>query len=219
MSGHPNASNVLFQFQVLTNYQTGYGGFASSGWEGVAIDDVSVIHRPGTPQSERLQLSNFSSDTSGQYGDQRGWLDPSTSSINEWNWTTAFGMNPPQSTTNSFESSMTTPPGWSIDGTWPDGWELGEIGNTSGYGPGTFHSGERGAAINLTPNTPTMSTLISSLKNTRSPTTQPLASPSVLGFARNTTGTEEVSPFPMTVGSHGGGFRHNSTGFMTKSQR
>lgn len=150
VSGHPNASNVLFQFQVLTNYQNGYGGFASSGWEGIAIDDVSVIHRPGTSQSERLQLSNFSSDTSGQYGDQRGWLDPSTSSINEWNWTTAFGMNPPQSMTNSFEFSMTTPPGWSIDGTWPDGWELGEIGSTSGYGPGTFHSGDHGAAINLT---------------------------------------------------------------------
>mgnify|MGYP001260253671 FL=1 len=150
VSNHQNASNVLLQFQVLTNYQNGFGGFASSGWEGIAIDDVSIIHRPGTSQSERLLLSNFSSETSGQYGDQRGWLDASISSINEWNWTTEFGMNPPQFMTNSFEFSMTTPPGWSIDGTWPDGWELGEIGNTSGYGPGTFHSGVRGAAINLT---------------------------------------------------------------------
>ena len=49
VSGHANASNVLFMFQVLTNHQTGYGGFASSGWEGVAIDDVrssTVLGRP-----------------------------------------------------------------------------------------------------------------------------------------------------------------------------
>ena len=59
VSGHPNASNVLFQFQVLTNHHTGYGGFASSGWEGIAIDDISVIHRPGTAQSERASVVQF----------------------------------------------------------------------------------------------------------------------------------------------------------------
>ena len=30
---------------------------------------------------------------------------------------------------------MTTPPGWVIEGTWPDGWEIGQTRNTSGYGP------------------------------------------------------------------------------------
>lgn len=150
VSGHPNASRTLFQFQVVTNYQNGYGGFASSGWEGVAIDDVTVIHRPGTAQAERLQVANFSVNSSGQYGDQRGWLDPSPSYVNEWNWTTDFGMNPSQASTNSFENSIITPPGWSIEGTWPDGWEVGQTRNTSGYGPGLFYSGQNGAAINLT---------------------------------------------------------------------
>ena len=150
VSGHANASNVLFMFQVTTNHQTGYGGFASSGWEGVAIDDVTVVHRPGTAQEERLQLSNFSSDTSGQIGDPRGWLDASSGLTNEWNWTTSFGMNPSESLLESFEASMTTPPGWVIEGTWPDGWEIGQTRNTSGYGPGVFHSGQNGAAVNLT---------------------------------------------------------------------
>ncbi|MFZ8906778.1 MAG: hypothetical protein ACO2Y2_05420 [Poseidonia sp.] len=150
VSGHPNASNVLFQFQVTTNHQTGYGGFASSGWEGVAVDDVTVIHRQGTASEERRQLANFSTNSTNQVGDVRGWLDPSTAVINEWNWTTEFGMNPASSTRRSFENSMTTPPGWTIDGTWPDGWEVGATRNSSGWGPGVFHSGNNGAAINLT---------------------------------------------------------------------
>ncbi len=150
VSGHANASSVLFMFQVTTNYQNGYGGFASSGWEGVAIDDVSVVHRPGTAQEERLQLANFSSLPNGQFGDNRGWLDVSSTRINEWNWTTSFGMNPPEELVESFEISMTTPPGWVIEGTWPDGWEIGSTRSTSGYGPGVFHSGQNGAAVNLT---------------------------------------------------------------------
>ena len=135
---------------MVTNSQTGYGGFASSGWEGVAIDDVSVVHRPGTPLSERRVLSNFSTNSSDQLGDQRGWRDTSPANLNEWNWTTAFGMNPPESSTDSFETTMITPPGWSIEGTWPDGWEVGPTRSTSGWGPGLFHSGDNGAAINLT---------------------------------------------------------------------
>ena len=150
VSGHPNASNVLFQFQVTTNQRTGYGGFASSGWEGVAIDDITVIHRPGTVNEDRRQLANFSTNSTNQAGDDRGWADPSTSLINQWAWTTDIGMNPASTTRRSFEISMTTPPGWTIDGTWPDGWEVGPTRNTSGWGPGVFHSGNNGAAINLT---------------------------------------------------------------------
>jgi hypothetical protein len=59
LSSHVNSSSVLFEFHVQTNYQTGYGGFASSGWEGIAIDDVAVHHRRGTAQAERIMLANF----------------------------------------------------------------------------------------------------------------------------------------------------------------
>ena len=70
-------------------------------------------------------MANFSSLTTGQFGDN-GWLDNATARINEWNWTTDFGVNPSEETRHSFEVSMTTPPGWVIEGTWPDGWEIGE---------------------------------------------------------------------------------------------
>ena len=150
LSSHVNSSSVLFEFHVQTNYQTGYGGFASSGWEGIAIDDVAVHHRRGTAQAERIMLANFSSSPSGAAEDSNGWLEVSPTSINEWNYTTDFGMNPPTTTTNSFERSIAAPAGWVIEGTWPDGWELGETRNSSGWGPGLFHSGANGAAINLT---------------------------------------------------------------------
>jgi hypothetical protein len=149
LASHPNASAVLFEFQVQTNHQTGFGGFASSGWEGIAIDDIVVHHRRGTVQAEEIPLANFTNASTDTFGDKSGWLDHS-SSINEWMWTTDFGMNGPESTVNSFETSMTAPPGWVIEGTWPDGWEVGSTRNTSGYGPGVFHSGNNGAAINLT---------------------------------------------------------------------
>ena len=149
LANHPNASSVLFEFHVQTNHQTGHGGFASSGWEGVAIDDVVIHHRRGTPQASVLQVANFTNQPGGAFGDASGWR-ANTSSVNEWGWTTAFGMNGPEQFTNSFEQSMVAPPGWLIEGTWPDGWEVGATRNTSGYGPGQFHSGSNGAAVNLT---------------------------------------------------------------------
>lgn len=149
LASHANASSVLIEFHVQTNHQTGFGGFASSGWEGVAIDDVVIHHRRGTAQASIIPVANFTSSPGGAYGDASGWKQNS-SNINEWTWTTAFGMNGPQSTTNSFEQSMVAPPGWFIEGTRPDGWEVGATRNTSGYGPGQFHSGLNGAAVNLT---------------------------------------------------------------------
>ncbi len=149
LASHPNASSVLLEFHVQTNHQTGFGGFASSGWEGVAIDDVVIHDGRGTPQADIIQVANFTTTPAGVYGDPNGWR-ANTSSVNEWIWTTTFGMNGPQSTTNSFEQTMVAPPGWLIEGTWPDGWEVGATRNTSGYGPGQFHSGSNGAAVNLT---------------------------------------------------------------------
>ena len=149
LSSHVNASSVLFEFLVQTDYRNGFGGFASSGWEGVMIDDIVLKHRRGTAQEATIPLANFTTPPTGSVGHPSGWLPPS-SSINEWNWTDDFGMNGPESTTFSFEASVRAPPGWLIEGSWPDGWDVGETRNTSGWGPGQFHSGDNGAAVNLT---------------------------------------------------------------------
>jgi len=149
ISTHQNASTALFRFFLQTNQQTGYGGFASSGWEGIAIDDIILHHRHGTAQAEQVTLANFSQPSDGTWGHESGWKGPNSTYANEWSWTTDFGRNGPTSTSESFERSLTTPAGWSIEGT-VGGWEIGQTRNTSGYGPGVFHSGDYGAAINLT---------------------------------------------------------------------
>ena len=150
LSSHQNASTALFRFTLNTNQQTGYGGYGSSGWEGIAIDDITLHHRHGTPQAEQVTLANFSQQPDGIWGHISGWRGPNSTYANEWNWTTDFGRNGPSNTSESFEQSLVTPAGWSIEGTGSQAWEVGQIGNTSGYGPGVFHSGDQGAAINLT---------------------------------------------------------------------
>ena len=96
---------------------------------------------------------------------------------------------------------MTTPPGWTIEGTWPDGWEVGSTRNTRAGVPASFHSGNNGAAINLTTKyTNNVYTHLISEEYTL-PTTQRGVSRSVLGCARNSTGTGAVSVFRPTGGS------------------
>jgi len=150
LASHQNASTALFRFTLNTNQQTGYGGYGSSGWEGIAIDDITLHHRHGTAQAEQMTLANFSQQPDGTWGHVSGWKGPNSTYANEWNWTTEFGRNGPTNTSESFEQSLTSPAGWSIGGTGSQAWEIGQLGNTSGYGPGVFHSGDQGAALNLT---------------------------------------------------------------------
>ena len=186
--GSPKRLSCLVSISGPTNHHTGYGGFASSGWEGVAIDDVTVIHRPGTASEEQRQLANFSINSTKQIGDVSGWLDPSPNLVNEWIWTTDFGMNPASSTQRSFEDSMTTP---QVGPSTARGLMAGKLGR-----PATHQGGALGSSILATTgppstsrrSTPTTSTPTSSARSTLCPTTPQHAFPSVLGFARNSTG-------------------------------
>ena len=149
-STHVNASHALLEFVVLTSSQVGFGGSGSSGWEGIMIDDVSVYSNIGTPLEQKRLVANFSNQPSGTVGSSEGWLPPPNGDINEWQWTNQYGMNGASFDSDAFESSLTTPSGWYVEGTGAQTWEIGQTRNTSGYGPGAFHSGLNGAAINLT---------------------------------------------------------------------
>ena len=150
VASHQNASEMLIEFFVYTDQQTGYGGFASSGWEGIFIDEVAIYHQRGTAQEHVIPLANFTANSSNTFGDPSGWLAYSPPQENQWEWTTNESMHGPEYTVHSFENTMSTPPGWTVEGDVVGGWEIGQTRNTSGYGPGVFHSGLNGAAINLT---------------------------------------------------------------------
>ena len=149
VGGHVNASEVLIRFTLQTDHRIGYGGAGTNGWEGLAIDDVAIVQQVGTSPAVRTPLANFTDPPLGQTEDPSGWLGNVSGFANEWVWSTAFGRNEGVTYRDSFEQPVTAPAGWSVEGTGLSGWEIGQTRNTSGYGPGAFHSQSNGAAINL----------------------------------------------------------------------
>lgn len=147
---HANSSQALIEFVVLTSTQVNFGGNGASGWEGIMIDNLKAYSNRGTAFQQERMLANFSQQPTGQTGGSDGWLGPSIGDPNEWQWTTQHGINGPSFDADSFESTLTTPSGWYVEGNGGQVWEIGQTRNTSGYGPGAFHSGLNGAAINLT---------------------------------------------------------------------
>lgn len=150
IGSHPNASQTLLRFTLQTDHRIGYGGPGISGWEGIVIDDVTLVQQVGAATPIRTPLANFTDPSFGQAEDPSGWLGNVSGFANQWVWSTDFGRNEATTYRESFEQPTMAPPGWAVTGVGAQGWEMGETRNTSGYGPGSFHSGNNGAAINLT---------------------------------------------------------------------
>ena len=149
IASHANASEALIRFTMQTDHRIGYGGPGTNGWEGLVLDDITLVQQIGTAPPDRIPLANFTAPSLGQAEDPSGWLGNVSGFANEWVWTTDFGRNEPMTHRDSFEDPITAPPGWTVTGVGAQGWEIGETRNTSGYGPGRFHSANNGAAINL----------------------------------------------------------------------
>ena len=147
-SSPANASNVLFRFLVQTDAQMNFGGTVSSGWEGVAIDDVSIWTNRGTANQNKMSLANFSVQPSMINGSADGWLTYLVGD-NQWQWTTDLGNHASTSQAEGFEVGFDLPAGWSLDATSNRRWEVGVTSNASGFGPGAWHSGNMGAGIYL----------------------------------------------------------------------
>ena len=143
-----NASLALLRLNVQTNSQINYGGTASTGWEGIALDDLSVWTNRGTPTEVIRRLNNFTNQPTGINGSTDGWLE-SSSAPNEWQWLTQFEHNAPNTITYDFESGHELPAGWALWAQSNRRWEVGPTSNSSGFGPGVWHSGMNGAGIYL----------------------------------------------------------------------
>ncbi|DAC47487.1 MAG TPA: hypothetical protein D7H93_00790, partial [Candidatus Poseidoniales archaeon] len=144
-----NVSNVLLRILVQTNGWNNFGGSASSGWEGVFIDDISVWLNRGTASQSKTKLANFTMQPSLNNGSADGWLTYDGVAPNEWQWIASQGNNGPTVATENFETHFELPAGWSLDATSNRRWEVGATSNSSGYGPGVWHSGNSGAGIYL----------------------------------------------------------------------
>jgi len=143
-----NASSIYLRFNVQTNNQINYGGSTSSAWEGIAIDDLGVWVNRGTTNQSYTLLHNFTAQPTGINGSVDGWLESRTAP-NEWQWLTFFEHNSPQATVFDFDSGNDLPAGWSLWSQTNRRWEVGATSNSSGFGPGVWHSGLSGAGIYL----------------------------------------------------------------------
>ncbi len=147
-TAHQNASHALLRFNVETNAQVNFGGTTSSSWEGIAIDDLGVWTERGTSSEVIYRLKNFSNLPSGQNGSSDGWLE-TPAGPNEWQWNTQLGHNLAQTRIFDFDSGNELPAGWSLWAQSNRRWEVGPTSNSSGFGPGVWHSGLNGAGIYL----------------------------------------------------------------------
>ena len=143
-----NASNVLLRLNLETDSQINYGGTSSTGWEGIALDDLSVWTNRGTSTEVVRRLNNFTNQPSGLNGSIDGWLE-SPAGPNEWQWLTQFEHNSALTTAYDFESGNELPAGWALWAQSNRRWEVGPTSNSSGFGPGVWHSGMNGAGIYL----------------------------------------------------------------------
>jgi len=150
VSSHANASNALFRFLVQTNSNVNYGGLSSSGWEGMAIDDIIVYSNRSSPNAQKRIIANFTNPSDGLYGNQSGWLNYSNPNPNQWNWTSLLGANGPMDTYVSFDTGNLAPAGWSIQSPDSRKFEVGNVSNAAGFGPAAWPSGSSGAGTYLT---------------------------------------------------------------------
>jgi len=138
---HNNSSNILLMFNVYTDGVVNYGGPSGTGWEGIFIDDIAVRSLLPTGNGSKVVLHNFTSPV--------GQLLNFSGSANEWVWVNHTGKDGPRTFTEGFESHVLLPAGWSIHTEQGNGWRVGTTNNSSGFGPGTWASGSKGAALGL----------------------------------------------------------------------
>lgn len=147
---HANASNALFRFLVQTDSQVNYGGLSTSGWEGMAIDEIAIYANRSSNNSQKRMIANFTNPSDGQYGNLSGWLNYSGTSPNQWNWTNLMGANGPSNIYERFDSGNIAPAGWSIQTKDTRQFEIGAVSNSAGFGPASWPTGNNGAGIYLT---------------------------------------------------------------------
>ena len=142
-------NHTLFKFTVFTNAGINYGGLTSSGWEGIAIDQLIFHHNRGTGNAQQYVFKDFNSPPSLGVNSTDGWLSSRIQTPNQWQWTQNMGLDSQQSQLFSFNDFDELPLGWAVSSQDNNKWEHGEIPNRAIYGPDAWSSGQYGIGIEL----------------------------------------------------------------------
>ena len=73
-------NHTLFKFTVFTNAGINFGGTSSSGWEGIAIDQLIFHQKRGTANGQQLVFKDFNTQPTTGFNSPDGWLDQRYSS-------------------------------------------------------------------------------------------------------------------------------------------
>ena len=142
-------NHTLLKFTVHTNLQHNHGGSVSSGWEGIAIDEIVFHHQRGTNLAQSIVFKDFNNPPNTFVDSTDGWLSNGSATPNQWQWTNTMGLNAQDSISFNFNNFASLPLGWSISAQDSNQWEYGEIPSNAIYGPDTWHSGDYGFGIAL----------------------------------------------------------------------
>ena len=149
LTNSPTFSDTLLRFSVITDSSINFGGTSSSGWEGIAIDNIVFHNGRQTSNPSSIVYRNFSSQPNLFIGSSDGWLENFSLTQNQWQWTDTMGLNYHSYTNFTFDFGDNLPVGWALKSIDERQWQIGTTSNASGYGPGYWPSGQQGAGIYL----------------------------------------------------------------------
>ena len=142
-------NRTLFKFTVFTNAGINFGGASSSGWEGIAIDQLIFHHNRGTANGQQLVFKDFNTQPTTGFNSPDGWLTNGIQAQNQWQWTQSMGLDSQQSQQFSFNTFDTLPSGWAVSSRDNNEWAHGGIPLRAIYGPDAWSSGQYGIGIEL----------------------------------------------------------------------
>ena len=150
---NPSIQAGLLKFSARSNFQINYGGDSSSGWEGIAIDELTLHHSRGTQSHQKVLYNNFSTAPNIGLGSSDGWLLNTSATPNQWQWTNTLGVNGPEKIIFNFDIGQNVSHGWSIFSQSRDIWQQGQLpSNINVGGPSSWPSGSNGLAVGLNGN-------------------------------------------------------------------
>ena len=142
-------NHTLFKFTIYTNAGINYGGATSSGWEGLALDQLVFHHNRGSSSAQSQVFHDFNNMPNIAFNSSDGWLSSITPETNQWQWTHIMGLSAQHYQVFSFDTFDELPLGWSVSAQSDSQWEYGKLPPNRIYGPDAWSSGENGIGIAL----------------------------------------------------------------------
>ncbi|GIQ97681.1 MAG: hypothetical protein CM15mP3_07150 [Candidatus Poseidoniales archaeon] len=142
-------NHTLFKFTVYTNAGINFGGATSSGWEGIALDQLVFHHKRGSNNAQSQVFHDFNNPPNIGFNSSDGWLNSITPATTSGNGHKIWVLVPNSIKYTLSMNLMNYLKGWSVSAQSDSRWEHGELPPNRIYGPTAWTSGNNGVGIAL----------------------------------------------------------------------